>query len=153
MGAISLESCSICLQAMGRFICESRPLPIRKSWIWCSWVSPAEWYPARNHCLSCSMPIRVDPVFHALTLHFNFLHGLFSVSSSALVPILCSVRPFLHRYAVHSMFQMHRDGKGSLYLHLDNSGILLFCHLCIWVLHRLHHAHTDTEDDPHSPKF
>ena len=60
---------------------------------------------------------------------------------------------FLHRYAAHSMFSMSRlwerffflftyISQGSSYLSARNYAIL----------HRMHHAYTDTENDPHSPK-
>ena len=59
---------------------------------------------------------------------------------------------FLHRYAAHGMFKMSRGwekfffvftfiAQGSSYLSPKVYGIL----------HRLHHAYADTEDDPHSP--
>jgi stearoyl-CoA desaturase (delta-9 desaturase) len=61
---------------------------------------------------------------------------------------------FLHRYAAHAMFKMSRFWEkvffvfswlfqGSSYLSPYAYG----------VLHRLHHAHTDTEKDPHSPSY
>lgn len=59
-----------------------------------------------------------------------------------------------HRYAAHRMFTMSRFwekfffignwfGNGSSYLSPNTYAIL----------HRLHHAHADTELDPHSPKY
>ena len=61
---------------------------------------------------------------------------------------------FLHRYSAHQMFTMSRFWEkfffvltyvtqGSSYLSPTSYGIM----------HRLHHAHTDTEEDPHSPKY
>ncbi len=61
---------------------------------------------------------------------------------------------FLHRYAAHQVFTMSRFGEkvcffltwlcqGSNYLSAYGYG----------VMHRLHHAHADTEEDPHSPKY
>ncbi len=61
---------------------------------------------------------------------------------------------FLHRYASHRMFTMSRGWER-------------FFHLAAWicmgpsylvprayaVLHRMHHAYSDTEKDPHSPRF
>ncbi|PWJ41861.1 acyl-CoA desaturase [Sediminitomix flava] len=61
---------------------------------------------------------------------------------------------FLHRYAAHKMFTMSKTWEriffvltfifqGSNYLSAYGYGLM----------HRLHHAHADTEKDPHSPKF
>jgi stearoyl-CoA desaturase (Delta-9 desaturase) len=61
---------------------------------------------------------------------------------------------FLHRYAAHQSFQMSRLGEkicfiltwvtqGSNYLSAYGYG----------VMHRMHHAYADSEQDPHSPKY
>ncbi len=61
---------------------------------------------------------------------------------------------FHHRYAAHNMYSMSKTWEkifhvccyftqGSSYISASSYGIM----------HRLHHAHTDKEDDPHSPKF
>lgn len=61
---------------------------------------------------------------------------------------------FHHRYAAHQMFTMSKGWErvfqvlsfvfqGSSYLSAYTYGIL----------HRMHHAHADTELDPHSPKY
>lgn len=61
---------------------------------------------------------------------------------------------FLHRYAAHGMFTMSKKWErfffiftfitqGSNYLSAYGYG----------VMHRMHHAFTDTEHDPHSPTF
>lgn len=61
---------------------------------------------------------------------------------------------FHHRYAAHQMFTMNKFWErffhflsfvfqGSSYLSPNTYGIL----------HRMHHAHADTELDPHSPKY
>jgi len=61
---------------------------------------------------------------------------------------------FLHRYAAHQTFTMSRSMEkityiltwlfqGSNYLSAYGYG----------VMHRMHHAYADTEDDPHSPKY
>ncbi|SMO69891.1 acyl-CoA desaturase [Solitalea koreensis] len=61
---------------------------------------------------------------------------------------------FLHRYAAHQMFTMNKHWEkvfyvltaifqGSSYLSPRGYGIM----------HRLHHAYADTENDPHSPKY
>jgi len=59
---------------------------------------------------------------------------------------------FHHRYAAHAMFSMSKGWErvfyigcfltqGSSYISAGTYGLM----------HRLHHAHTDTEEDPHSP--
>ena len=61
---------------------------------------------------------------------------------------------FLHRYAAHGMFTMSETTEkiffvlswifmGSNYLSPYGYGIM----------HRMHHAYADTEDDPHSPSY
>ncbi len=61
---------------------------------------------------------------------------------------------FLHRYAAHQTFTMSKRKEkvvfiltwifqGSSYLSAYGYGIM----------HRLHHAYADTENDPHSPKY
>lgn len=61
---------------------------------------------------------------------------------------------FLHRYAAHAMFTMSKTTEkvffvltyifqGSNYLSAYGYGIM----------HRMHHAFADTEEDPHSPKY
>lgn len=61
---------------------------------------------------------------------------------------------FLHRYAAHQTFTMSKTlekitfvltwiFQGSSYLSAYGYGIM----------HRMHHAYTDTEKDPHSPKY
>jgi len=61
---------------------------------------------------------------------------------------------FLHRYAAHASISMSKGWEkfffiltwlfqGSSYLSAYGYG----------VLHRMHHAYTDTEKDPHSPKY
>jgi len=61
---------------------------------------------------------------------------------------------FLHRYAAHQMFTMSKGWEKFFYV---------FTYICqgssylsayaYGVLHRLHHAYADTEDDPHSPSY
>ncbi|ANE51117.1 acyl-CoA desaturase [Flavisolibacter tropicus] len=61
---------------------------------------------------------------------------------------------FLHRYSAHKAFTMSRGWERFFFI---------FCYitqgssyLSPWaygIMHRIHHAYTDTEDDPHSPSF
>ena len=61
---------------------------------------------------------------------------------------------FLHRYVAHQVFTMSKTTEritfvltwifqGSSYLSAYGYG----------VMHRMHHAYTDTEKDPHSPAY
>ncbi|NNC95920.1 MAG: acyl-CoA desaturase, partial [Chitinophagales bacterium] len=61
---------------------------------------------------------------------------------------------FYHRYAAHGMWHMSKFWErvfyvlafivhGSSYLSANAYGIM----------HRLHHEHVDTEEDPHAPKY
>lgn len=61
---------------------------------------------------------------------------------------------FLHRYAAHAMFSMSKGWeKFFYYLTFLTQGSSYLSPYAYGILHRLHHAHTDTEDDPHSPKY
>jgi stearoyl-CoA desaturase (delta-9 desaturase) len=61
---------------------------------------------------------------------------------------------FLHRYAAHSMFSMSKGWERFFYLFTwITQGSSYLSPYSYGVLHRLHHAHADTEEDPHSPKF
>ena len=78
-------------------------------------------------------------------LAFFFSHWLLSVFCQTF---------FLHRYGAHKMFTMSKGwerffhlltyiAQGPSYLHPRGYAIL----------HRMHHAYSDTEKDPHSPVF
>jgi len=61
---------------------------------------------------------------------------------------------FLHRYAAHGAFQMSRGWEKFFYiLTFITQGSSYMSPRTYALLHRLHHAYTDTEDDPHSPMF
>lgn len=61
---------------------------------------------------------------------------------------------FLHRYAAHAMFSMNKFWERFFYyLTFLTQGSSYLSPYAYGILHRLHHAHTDTEDDPHSPKY
>jgi stearoyl-CoA desaturase (Delta-9 desaturase) len=61
---------------------------------------------------------------------------------------------FLHRYSAHKAFTMSKGWERFFFI---------FCYitqgssyLSPWaygIMHRIHHAYTDTEDDPHSPTY
>lgn len=60
---------------------------------------------------------------------------------------------FLHRYAAHGMFKMNRFWERFFYIFtFITQGSSYLSPFSYGVLHRLHHAHADTVDDPHSPK-
>lgn len=59
---------------------------------------------------------------------------------------------FLHRYAAHGAFTMSRGWEKFFYiLTFLTQGSSYMSARTYALLHRLHHAYTDTEDDPHSP--
>ncbi len=61
---------------------------------------------------------------------------------------------FLHRYAAHSMFAMQKGWDRVFYIFTwVTQGSSYLSPYAYGVLHRLHHAHTDTADDPHSPSY
>jgi stearoyl-CoA desaturase (delta-9 desaturase) len=61
---------------------------------------------------------------------------------------------FLHRYAAHRMFEMSPFWERFFYIvTLITQGSSFLVPRAYAVLHRMHHAFSDTEDDPHSPHF
>ena len=59
---------------------------------------------------------------------------------------------FLHRYAAHGAFTMSKFWEKIFYiLTFITQGSSYMSPRTYAILHRLHHAYTDTEDDPHSP--
>jgi stearoyl-CoA desaturase (Delta-9 desaturase) len=61
---------------------------------------------------------------------------------------------FLHRYAAHGAFRMSKGWERFFYiLTFVTQGSSYMSARTYALLHRLHHAYTDTEDDPHSPSF
>jgi stearoyl-CoA desaturase (delta-9 desaturase) len=59
---------------------------------------------------------------------------------------------FHHRYAAHAHFSMsHRSEKFFFILCFLAHGSSYMSPYAYGVMHRLHHIHTDTEEDPHSP--
>jgi stearoyl-CoA desaturase (delta-9 desaturase) len=61
---------------------------------------------------------------------------------------------FLHRYAAHGAFKMSKGWEKFFYiLTFITQGSSYMSARTYALLHRLHHAFTDTEEDPHSPSF
>jgi len=61
---------------------------------------------------------------------------------------------FLHRYASHQMFTMSKGWeKVFFFLTFLTQGSSFLNPRAYAILHRLHHKHSDTEKDPHSPIF
>lgn len=61
---------------------------------------------------------------------------------------------FHHRYAAHQTFTMTRGWERVFFiLSFITQGSSYLSPYAYGALHRLHHAHADTEDDPHSPKY
>jgi stearoyl-CoA desaturase (delta-9 desaturase) len=61
---------------------------------------------------------------------------------------------FLHRYAAHKMYTMGpKTEKVFFFLTWVFQGPAYLSPPAYGILHRMHHAHTDTAEDPHSPSY
>lgn len=61
---------------------------------------------------------------------------------------------FLHRYASHKMFTMNKFWEKFFYLFTCfTQGASFLNPRAYAIMHRMHHAYSDTEKDPHSPHF
>lgn len=61
---------------------------------------------------------------------------------------------FLHRYSAHAMFHMNKFWEKFFYVFLYlTQGSSYLVPRAYGALHRMHHAYSDTEKDPHSPLF
>ena len=61
---------------------------------------------------------------------------------------------FLHRYAAHKAFTMNRFWERFFYVFtFITQGSSYLSPWAYGVMHRIHHAYTDTEHDPHSPSY
>ena len=61
---------------------------------------------------------------------------------------------FQHRYAAHRMFEMSRRWEKVFFIFsFFVQGSSYLSPYAYAILHRMHHAHTDTENDPHSPSY
>ena len=61
---------------------------------------------------------------------------------------------FLHRYGAHKMFTMSKGWEKFFYLFTwITQGSSYLNPRAYAVMHRMHHAYSDTDKDPHSPLF
>jgi len=61
---------------------------------------------------------------------------------------------FLHRYSSHKMFKMHPFWEKFFYFFsFLSQGSSFLNPRAYAIMHRMHHAYSDTEKDPHSPHF
>jgi stearoyl-CoA desaturase (delta-9 desaturase) len=61
---------------------------------------------------------------------------------------------FLHRYAAHRAFNMNKGWERFFFvLTYITQGSSYLSPWAYGIMHRIHHAYTDTEDDPHSPTY
>jgi stearoyl-CoA desaturase (delta-9 desaturase) len=61
---------------------------------------------------------------------------------------------FLHRYGAHKMFSMSKGWERFFYLFTwITQGSSFLNPRAYAIMHRMHHAYSDTEKDPHSPHF
>ena len=81
----------------------------------------------------------------AVILTFFFGHWLSSVFCQTF---------FLHRYGAHRQFTMSKGWERFFHLLTYVTQGSSFLHPRAYaILHRMHHAYSDTEKDPHSPHF
>jgi stearoyl-CoA desaturase (delta-9 desaturase) len=80
-----------------------------------------------------------------IILIFFLCHWFFSLFSQTF---------FLHRYASHKMFKMNYFWEKFFYTFTFLSQGSSFLNPRAYaIIHRMHHAYSDTEKDPHSPHF
>ena len=61
---------------------------------------------------------------------------------------------FLHRYAAHKMFTMSKFWERTFYIAtFITQGSSFLNPRAYAIMHRMHHAYSDTEKDPHSPHY
>ncbi|MBI3578353.1 MAG: acyl-CoA desaturase [Ignavibacteriales bacterium] len=61
---------------------------------------------------------------------------------------------FLHRYSAHRMFSMSKFWERAFYLFTYcTQGSSFLNPRAYAIMHRMHHAYSDTEKDPHSPHY
>src|SRR6187399_1139253 len=61
---------------------------------------------------------------------------------------------FLHRYGAHKMFSMSKGWERFFYMFTwITQGSSFLNPRAYAIMHRMHHAYSDTEKDPHSPHF
>jgi stearoyl-CoA desaturase (delta-9 desaturase) len=61
---------------------------------------------------------------------------------------------FLHRYSAHAMFKMNKFWEKFFFIFLYlTQGSSYLVPRAYGALHRMHHAYSDTEKDPHSPLY
>ncbi|MFL5728186.1 MAG: acyl-CoA desaturase [Cytophagaceae bacterium] len=61
---------------------------------------------------------------------------------------------FHHRYGAHKMFQMNKFWEKFFYIFVYiTQGSSFLSPRAYGILHRMHHAYSDTEKDPHSPHY
>lgn len=61
---------------------------------------------------------------------------------------------FQHRYAAHGAFKMSRNWERFFFIFsYITQGSSYMSPKAYAIMHRMHHAYTDTEKDPHSPNF
>ena len=90
------------------------------------------------------LPIKSIPAVTAIIIFF-ILHWYLSLFVQTF---------YLHRYAAHRMFSMSPFWEKFFHvLTFIAQGSSYLSPYAYGVLHRMHHAYADTENDPHSPKY
>jgi len=86
-----------------------------------------------------------DNIFFMIILYFFLAHWFLSLFTQTF---------FLHRYSSHKMFKMTPFWEKFFYLFtFISQGASFLNPRAYAIMHRMHHAYSDTEKDPHSPHF
>lgn len=92
-----------------------------------------------------SAPSRIIITHMAILITFFVLHWYLSLFAQSF---------FHHRYAAHGAFTMSKGWEKFFYLYsFITQGSSYMSPRVYAIMHRMHHAFTDTEKDPHSPSY
>src|SRR5215467_6483535 len=92
------------------------------------------------------------PNLYYITLHENHLMIILLFFIIHWYSSLFFQSIFHHRYAAHGMYTMSKFWERVFYIGcFITQGSSYISARAYGILHRLHHAHTDEAEDPHSP--
>ena len=100
----------------------------------------------RIYCQKNNAALRVYPSNYNMPILIFFLsHWFISIFFQTF---------FHHRYASHKMFTMNRFWERTFhFLTYASQGSSYLVPKAYAIMHRMHHAYSDTDKDPHSPNF
>ena len=102
------------------------------------------WKEKLNICSFIAQIHLINRVYMAIAIFFtgHWFSSLFSQTF------------FLHRYSAHHMFEMNKFWERFFHIFtFISQGSSYLNARAYAILHRLHHVHSDTKNDPHSPVF